>query len=143
MCSSMIEELNEPLLVAYWFKFEMTMLKKAFPEMRFYKGKEDEELWNAGKVPIMGVHPASAGHGVNLQHGGRAIAHFTHTWDLELKLQVNERNGATRQAQAGYNRVQLQYEICARDTMDETVLERQSSKLTIQEALMQARAVRG
>lgn len=140
---SLVEELNEPLLVAYWFKFEVGMLKKAFPEMRFYSGPKDEDLWNQGKIPMMGIHPASAGHGISLHHGGRAMAHFSHAWDLELKLQVSERIGPTRQAQAGYNRNVLHYEICATETMDEVVLERQLKKQTIQQALLDARAVRG
>jgi hypothetical protein len=140
---SIHNELGEPLLVAYWFKFEIPMLKMAFPEFRVFAGREEEELWNKGKISMMGVHPASAGHGTNLQFGGRAIAHFTHTWDLEKKMQVNERNGATRQAQAGLNRAVLQYEICAKNTIDEVVLERQAKKMSIQDALMRARATRG
>lgn len=139
---SIVDELGEPLLVAYWFKFEIPMLKKAFPEFRLFTGKAEEDLWNKGKIPLMGVHPQSAGHGTNLQYGGRAIVHFTHTWDLELKLQVNERIGPTRQAQAGLNRNVLHYEICARDTMDDVVLERQQKKWSILDALMQARATR-
>jgi SNF2 family DNA or RNA helicase len=90
----------------------------------------------------MAVHPQSAAHGTNLQFGGRAIVHFSHTWDLELKLQVNERLGPTRQIQAGFDRNVLQYEICARDTMDDVVLARQEKKLSILDALMAARAHR-
>jgi len=108
-----------------------------------FRGAEEEDLWNKGKIQLLGVHPASAGHGTNLQYGGRAIAHVTHTWDLELKLQVNERIGPTRQIQAGFDRNVLQYEICARNTMDEEVLARQQTKWSILEALMNARAVRG
>jgi len=140
---SIINELGEPLLVAYWFKFEIPMLKRAFPEFRVFTGQAEEDAWNKGKIQLLGVHPASAGHGTNLQYGGRAIAHFTHTWDLELKMQVNERNGPTRQIQAGFDRNVLQYEICAKDTMDEVVLARQATKMSIQDALMAARAHRG
>jgi SNF2 family DNA or RNA helicase len=140
---SIVNELGEPLLVSYWFKFEEQLLKKAFPNMRIFRGSEEEELWNKGKIPLMAVHPQSGGHGTNLQYGGRAMVHFSHTWNLELKLQVNERIGPTRQLQAGFNRNVLQYEICARNTMDEEVLARQQTKWTILEALMNARAVRG
>lgn len=140
---SIQNELGEPLLVAYWFKFEEQLLKKAFPDFRIFRGVEEEELWNKGKISMMGVHPASAGHGTNLQYGGRAIAHVTHTWDLELKLQVNERIGPTRQIQAGFDRNVLQYEIVARNTMDEEVIQRQETKWSILDALMNARAVRG
>ncbi len=137
---SIVNELGEPLLVAYWFKFEIPMLKKAFPELRVFQGAAEEDAWNKGKIQLMAVHPASAGHGTNLQFGGRAIAHFTHTWDLEAKLQVNERLGVVRQRQAGYDRAVLQYEICAKDTIDEVVLLRQQKKMSILDALMAARA---
>ncbi len=140
---SIVSELDEPLLVSYWFKFEIPMLKKAFPEFRVFAGQAEEDAWNKGKIKLMGVHPASAGHGVNLADGGRAIAHFSHSWDLEMKIQVNGRNGVVRQMQAGYDRAVLQYEICAKDTMDEVVLARQTTKASIQDALMAARAHRG
>ena len=140
---SIVSELGEPLLVAYWFKFEIPMLKKAFPEMRVFTGQADEDAWNRGKIPLMAIHPASGGHGVNLADGGRAIAHYSHGWDLELKIQVNGRNGVVRQMQGGYDRAVLQYEICAKDTIDEVVLARQTTKASIQDALMEARAHRG
>lgn len=140
---SIIEELGEPLLVAYWFKFEEQMLRKAFPDMKIFRGIEEEEAWNKGKIRLMAVHPQSGGHGTNLQFGGRAMVHFSHTWDLELKLQICERIGPTRQLQAGFDRNVLQYEIVALNTMDEEVLQRQQKKWSILEALMNARAVRG
>lgn len=140
---SLVEELQEPLLVAYWFNFEIPMLKKAFPQMRFLQSQKDQDDWNKGKIELLGAHPASAGHGIDLQHGGRAICHFTHTWDLELKLQIDERLGPTRQMQSGYDRNVLHYLLCAKDTMDEEVIERQKSKRSIMDSLMSARAHRG
>lgn len=137
---SIIDELNEPLLVAYWFQFEVPMLKKAFPEFRVFRGADDEDAWNRGRIQLMGVHPQSAGHGVNLQYGGRAIATFTQTWDLELELQVKERIGPTRQMQAGLDRSVLHYDIVAKDTLDDVVLARRAKKQTILDALMAAHA---
>jgi hypothetical protein len=138
---SIVDELGgESLVVTYWFKFEVPMLKAAFPHMRFFSGQEDQDDWNAGKIELMGVHPASAGHGIDLQHGGRAMAHYTHTWDLEKRMQVEERLGPTRQMQSGYDRTVLQYDLVALNTMDEEVLDRQAGKLTVQDALMRARA---
>jgi hypothetical protein len=138
---SIINELGgEPLLVAYWFKFEVPMLKRAFPEMRFFNDADDEKDWNDGKIELMGIHPASAAHGTNLQYGGRAMAHFTHTWDLELRIQVEERIGPTRQMQSGFDRNVLHYNLIANDTMDVEVLARQAGKLSVQDALMAARA---
>ena len=137
---SIIEELQEPLLVAYWYKFEVDMLKKAFPEFRVFRDQDDERDWNSGKVRLMGVHPQSAGHGVNLQYGGRAMAHFTHTWNAELREQVEARIGPLRQQQAGLNRAVIHYDLIAKGTMDRDVRDRVNNKLTVQEALLRAHA---
>lgn len=139
---SIVEELNEPLLVSHWFRFEIPMLQKAFPEMRVFRTKQDEDDWNSGKIPLMAIHPASAGHGVNLQYGGRAMAHFSHTWDLEMKMQVQERIGPVRQKSAGFSRAVLHYPIIARNTLDEDVIARTDRKMSIQDALMAAHARR-
>lgn len=137
-----IEELQEPLLVAYWYRFEISMLQKAFPKFRVFSGHADEKDWNSGKIDLMGVHPQSAGHGVNLQYGGRAMAHFTHTWNLELRQQVCERIGPVRQKQAGFDRAVLHYDLISKDTIEEEVLQRTDGKMSVQEALMLAQARR-
>lgn len=140
---SIVEELSgEPLLVAYWYQWEQEALKRHFPHIRFYRGKEDQDDWNAGRLTLMGVQPASAGHGVDLQYGGCKMTHFTHTWDLELRLQIAERIGPARQLQAGFDRVVTHYNLVAKNTLDEDVLERQDAKQTVQSALMAARAKR-
>jgi hypothetical protein len=140
---SIIEELQEPLLVAYWYKWEVEVLKRNFPGIRFLRTQDDQDAWNKGKIELMGVQPASVGHGIDLQYGGRAICHLTHGWDLELYLQICERLGPVRQMQAGFNRNVLNYSICARNTMDEEVIERRRTKKSIQDALLEARAHRG
>lgn len=137
---SLYDELGENLLVVYHFKFEIDAILKEFPEARVYRKKADEELWNSGKLPMMLIHPKSAGHGLSLQHGGRAIAFFTNTWDLELRLQVLERIGPARQLLSGYERVVLVYDILANNTMDDNVIARLLGHATEQEALMAARA---
>jgi SNF2 family DNA or RNA helicase len=137
---SIVDELQEPLLVAYWYKFEIPMLKKAFPELRVFQGADDEADWNAGKIPLMAVHPQSAGHGVNLQYGGRAMAHFTHTWNAELREQVEARIGPLRQQQAGLNRAVIHYDIIATGTLDRDVRERVAGKISVQESLLKAHA---
>lgn len=137
---SLYDELGESLLVVYHYKFEIEAISKEFPEAVLYKGKKDEDLWNAGKIPMMLIHPKSAGHGLSLQHGGRAIAFFTNTWDLELRLQVLERIGPARQLLSGYDRVVLVYDILANNTMDDNVIARLNGHATEQEALMAARA---
>lgn len=137
---SIVNEMGgEPLLLAYWFKWEIPMLQKAFPEMRIFRTRQDQDDWNAGKIPLMAAQPASCGHGVDLQHGGRAICFFTQTWDLELREQIIERLGPMRQLQAGYGRAVLVYDLLTRNTIDEEALERTTSKCSVQDALLLAR----
>lgn len=137
---SLYDELGENLLVVYHFNFDIASIQKEFPEAIVYRGKREEDLWNSGKTSMMLVHPKSAGHGLNLQHGGRAVAFFTNTWDLELRLQVLERIGPARQLQSGYDRAVLIYDILANNTMDDNVLDVVRGRATEQDALMAARA---
>ncbi|MDN0008056.1 DEAD/DEAH box helicase [Providencia stuartii] len=128
-----------PILVAYHWKHDLERLLKAFP-----KGKnldaDPQTLrdWNAGKIPILFAHPASAGHGLNLQDGGNILVFFSHWWDLEQHEQIIERIGPTRQIQAGYNRPVFIHHLIAAATMDEVVMERRNSKREIQDLLLEA-----
>lgn len=142
---SIIEEAaGMPVLVAYHFKSDLARILKAFPKARYLDDKKQtEDDWNAGKIPVMPAHPASAGHGLNLQDGGNILAVFGHWWDLEQYLQIIERIGPTRQMQAGYDRPMFIYHIVARDTIDETVMERRGSKRTVQDLLLEAAKRRG
>lgn len=137
---SLYDELGENLLVVYHFKFDVQRIKKEFPEARVYAGAKDADDWNADKVRMLLIHPKSAGHGLNLQHGGRAICFFTNTWDLELRLQVLERIGPARQLLAGYNRAVLIYDLVANNTLDPHVLDRLEGRCSEQDALIAARA---
>jgi hypothetical protein len=140
---SVVEDTGgEPLLVSYFYRFDVPMIQKAFPKCRVFRGKQDEDDWNSGKIDMMLIHPQSGGHGNNLQYGGRILCNFSHIWDLELVQQVGERIGPTRQAQSGFNRAVLHYNLVAEGTMDEVVLDRQTSKKSVQDALMAARARR-
>jgi SNF2 family DNA or RNA helicase len=134
------EELGENLLVVCHFKFDWTRILKRFPFARVYKGKQEEDDWNSDKIRMLLVHPKSAGHGLNLQYGGRAVCFFTNTWDLELRLQVLERIGPARQLASGFNRVVLIYDLIAQQTLDENVLDRLEGRVSEQDALMAARA---
>lgn len=133
---------GESVLVGYYFKFDVPRIKARFPNAREIKTEADVADWNAGRIPIGLAHPASLGHGQNLQHGGRIVVFYSHTWDLELRLQFIERVGPTRQAQAGYKRAVLIYDLMTRGTIEREVLMRHEKKLSIQEALMLARATR-
>jgi len=131
------EAAGMPVLVSYHFKHDLARIKKAFP---FCRALDDDPQtiidWNAGKIPMLAAHPASAGHGLNLQDGGNIIVSFAHWWDLELYQQIFERIGPVRQLQAGYNRPVFEYLIIARDTVDEVVISRRGSKKSVQDALL-------
>ncbi|HCZ14682.1 MAG TPA: ATP-dependent helicase [Candidatus Accumulibacter sp.] len=92
--------------------------------------------WNAGKIPLLVAHPASAGHGLNLQDGGNILAYFSSGWNLEEDQQILERIGPTRQAQAGHNREVYVHRIVARDTVDELVAVRRQTKADVQQILL-------
>lgn len=137
---SIIEEAaGMPVLVAYHFKSDLTRLLKAFPKGR-HLDKDPQTIrdWNAGKIPVMFAHPASAGHGLNLQDGGNILAFFGHNWNLEEYQQIIERIGPTRQAQAGHNRPVFIHHIVAADTVDEIVMARRESKREVQDLLLEA-----
>jgi SNF2 family DNA or RNA helicase len=134
------EELGENLLVVCHFQFDWERIAKRFPFAVKYKGKKEEDAWNDDKIRMLLVHPKSAGHGLNLQYGGRAVCFFTNTWDLELRQQVLERIGPARQLASGFNRVVLIYDLIAQGTIDENVLDRLEGRMSEQDALMAARA---
>ena len=137
---SVIEEAaGMPVLVAYHFKSDLARLQRAFPKGR-HLDKDPQTLrdWNAGKIPVLFAHPASAGHGLNLQDGGNILAFFGHWWDLEQYQQIIERIGPTRQAQAGHDRPVFIHHIVAADTVDEIVMARRESKREVQDLLLEA-----
>ncbi len=136
---SVIEETGgEPVLVAYQFNGALEMLKKAFPKARTFNKASDITAWNNGDVPIGLIHPASAGHGLNLQDGGRNLVYYDHWWNLEERLQVAERLGPMRQLQSGHNRTVNHFLLVAKDTVDEQVIARSDDKRSIQDTLMAA-----
>lgn len=143
MLESIINESGgENVLVAYHYQFEVEMLRKRFPHIVMFKGKKDQDAWNRGEIALMAAHPQSAGHGIDLQDGGRILVFLTQTWNLEYRLQIIERLGPVRQLQSGHPRAVLIYDIIASETLDEEVLATAEGKLTVQNALMCARALR-
>lgn len=80
----LIESANgKPVLVAYWYNHDLERIKKRF-KVREIKTSKDIMEWNEGKIPVAVIHPASAGHGLNLQAGGSMLIWFGLTWSLEL-----------------------------------------------------------
>jgi SNF2 family DNA or RNA helicase len=133
------EAAGMPVLVAYHFKSDLARLQRTFPKGRqLDKNPQTIRDWNAGKIPVLFAHPASAGHGLNLQDGGNILAFFGHNWNLEEFQQIIERIGPTRQAQAGHDRPVFIHHIVAADTVDELVMARRESKREVQDLLLEA-----
>jgi SNF2 family DNA or RNA helicase len=137
---SIVEEAaGAPILVAYHFKSDLVRLQRAFPQGRpLDADPRTIQEWNAERIPLLFAHPASAGHGLNLQDGGNTLAFFGHWWNLEEYQQIIERIGPTRQAQAGHDRPVFIHHIVAADTVDEMVMARRDSKAEVQNILMAA-----
>ncbi len=127
-----IESMNgKPLLVAYWFKHDLERIKKRF-DVREIRSSVDISDWNSGKIPVALVHPASAGHGLNLQSGGSTLVWFGLTWSLELYQQTNAR--LWRQGQTA-DTVVIQH-IIAKGTIDEQIMKALKTKDTAQAAII-------
>lgn len=129
-----IESANgKPVLVAYWFRHDLERIRKRF-DVRAIKTAKDIADWNRGSIPIAVIHPASAGHGLNLQQGGSALVWFGITWSLELYQQTNAR--LWRQGQSAETVVITH--IIAKDTIDERIIKALKTKDTSQSALIDA-----
>lgn len=129
-----IESANgKPLLVAYWFKHDLQRIKKRF-DVREIKTSKDIIDWNNGDIPVAVIHPASAGHGLNLQAGGSTLIWFGLTWSLELYQQTNAR--LWRQGQSS-GTVVIEH-IVTKGTIDERILKALSLKEVSQNALIDA-----
>lgn len=129
---------GKPILVAYWFKHDLARITERLQKLHVPYSKLDSagsiRKWNAGELPVALIHPASAGHGLNLQSGGSCIVWFGLTWSLELYQQTNAR--LWRQGQNAET-VVVQH-IVAKDTIDERILKVLSKKDSTQAALIDA-----
>lgn len=133
------EAAGMPVLVAYNFKSDLVRLTRAFPKGRVLDSDPQTiKDWNAGKIPVLFAHPASAGHGISLQDGGNIIVYFGVDWNLENHQQVLERIGPTRQIQAGYDRPVFVYYILTAGTVDTLIMERLTTKRETQDILLEA-----
>ena len=138
MLEDLIEAANDqPVLVAYWFRHDKARiqeyLKSIGCETREIKESKDIQDWNAGKIPVALIHPASAGHGLNIQDGGHILIWFGLTWSLELYMQANAR--LWRQGQK--NTVTIHH-IITKGTVDEDVMAALEAKDVTQEKLIAA-----
>lgn len=127
----LIEGANgKPVLVAYWFKHDLERIKKRF-DVREIKTSKDITDWNEGEIPIAVIHPASAGHGLNLQLGGSTLIWFSLTWSLELYQQTN-----ARLYRQGQKDTVVIHHIVSKGTIDEDVMKTLNAKEKMQDALI-------
>jgi SNF2 family DNA or RNA helicase len=138
---SVITEANgQPVMVAYHFRPDLVRLQRAFPQGRVLD--DDPQTirdWNARRIPVLFAHPESAGHGLNLQDGGNILVFFGHWWALEPYLQIIERIGPTRQAQAGRTEQPVYvHHIVARHTVDQLVMRRRETKRGVNDLLVES-----
>ncbi|MCH4013830.1 MAG: DEAD/DEAH box helicase [Solobacterium sp.] len=136
--SDLIEEaVGQNVLIAYWYQHDRSRIIEYLKEkgiaVRDLKSSEDVADWNAGKIPVALISPASAGHGLNLQHGGHILIWFSLCWSLEMRQQTDAR--LNRQ---GQTEVVTIHNIVTKGTIDEDVLKALEDKNSTQESLIQA-----
>lgn len=134
-----IESANgKPVLIAYWFKHDLARIQERLMKKKIPFQKLDSSAsmkkWNQGEIPVALIHPASAGHGLNLQSGGSTLVWFGITWSLELYQQTVAR--LYRQGQT--SRTVAVIHILTKDTVDEKIMKALSYKDTEQSALIDA-----
>jgi SNF2 family DNA or RNA helicase len=130
----LIEGANgKTLLVAYWFKHDLKRIQERFPAAREIRTSKDITDWNDGRISLAVIHPASAGHGLNLQAGGSTLVWFGLTWSLELYQQTNAR--LWRQGQKD---TVVIHHIITIGTIDERVMKALEEKKYTQESLIEA-----
>ena len=130
-----IEEANgQPILIFYSFKHDLDRIQKKFGK-DVYTLDDDNAIsrWNAGEITILCAHPASAGHGLNLQDGGHIIVWFGLTWSLELYQQAN-----ARLHRQGQKNTTIIHHILTSDTQDDRVYQVLQGKEKSQDELLDA-----
>lgn len=129
----LIEAANgKPVLIAYWYKHDLERIKERF-NIREILNDQDIRDWNNGKIDVAVIHPASAGHGLNLQQGGSTMIWFGLTWSLELYEQAN-----ARLYRQGQNETVVIHHIITKGTIDEDVMLALKRKEKMQSALIDA-----
>lgn len=132
----LVEAANgQPVLVAYSFRHDLDRIMEALKEYKPVKLEKPEQIadWNAGKINVLVTHPASAGHGLNLQKGGHIMIWYGLTWALELYQQFN-----ARLYRQGQKKPVSIHHIIATDTVDEKIIKSLDGKDTTQRSLMDA-----
>lgn len=132
----LVEAANgEPVLIAYSYKHDLERIMRKLKAYKPVKLEKPEHIadWNAGKIPVLVTHPASAGHGLNLQKGGHNIVWFGNTWSLELYQQFN-----ARLYRQGQGKPVTIHHIVTRGTIDEKIIKSLDGKRETQDGLMES-----
>ncbi len=132
------EELNgENILLAYQYKPDLERLQHRFGKklFNFKTTRNVKDRWNAGEIPILCMHPGSAGHGLNLQWGGRTTVWYGTEWSLELNDQMNQRAGGVRMVQSGLNVRPRYYYLTIENSIETTMAESVIDKRKTQDGL--------
>lgn len=124
---------GQSLLVFYSYRHDIDRIRERFPQAVEIGGSETIRAWNDGEIPMLLCHPASAGHGLNLQQGGHIIVWFGLPWSLELYQQANARLNRMGQGQS----VIVHHVVCE-GTLDEKVLSALTEKDAVQKGLLDA-----
>lgn len=135
-CKDLVESAQRrPVLIAWTFRHDMYRLKDYLKEYvpRELKTRQDIKDWNAGKIQVLLMHPASGGHGLNLQAGGSMIIWFGQTWSVELYQQLN-----ARLARQGQKEIVIINKLIAKATLDQKVIRSRGRKEKGQEGLIKA-----
>lgn len=127
------DSFGQPVLLFYSFRHDLERIMAAYPHARQLKKPEDIVEWNEGKIPLMVAHPASAGHGLNLQAGGHIMVWFGLNWSLELYLQA-----IARLQRQGQKESVIIHRLIMENTMDIDVVHALEKKAAGQDALMEA-----
>jgi SNF2 family DNA or RNA helicase len=133
MLAEIVKDAESPILCAYSYKHDIPRLKKRFPKATFLTDdKKIIKKWNAGKIPLLFCHPASAGHGLNLQFGGNVLVWFGLTWSLELYWQFIYR--LRRRGQKG-NRIIVNH-LTIKDSIEDRLITALNTKGITQQTLL-------
>jgi SNF2 family DNA or RNA helicase len=126
-----VDGTGSPVLVFYRYRPEFEAIMREFPNARDIREKGTVEAWNKGDIPVLVAHPASAGHGLNLQHGGHTIVWTSLPWSLEEWQQANK-----RLARQGQKHPVVIHMLLANKTIDHDILKALEGKTSVQQALL-------
>ena len=124
---------GKSVMVIYSYRHDLERLRGKYPKAQELKTANDIRDWNAGRIPLLLVHPQSAGHGLNLQHGGHVAIWYGLTWSLEAYQQTNKRLHRPGQSESV-----VLHHLIAKGTIDEDVMRALAGKAAGQESMLEA-----